>query len=723
MAVNGKNMTERFDCDQMAEIQAGKEAGVDVSRYAKEIYMAIQMRQLRIGLQNGIDITPYENPEYDWFQMEEIRLGLEHGLNIHLYEDKALPYDRMRQIRKGLEEGIDLSGFYQLDAKLLRELRKALVSNIDMLSYIKQGYGAEQLAQIRHALQKKLDIAPFLQKEFRGASIQEIAKGLEGGVDVSCYARIEYSWQEMREIRLGLEHRIDIMLYANPLYNWRQMCEIRLGLEEGLDVNNYRSLMYPAADMRRMRLQMLSLARRGEAGHSKSLEENGFLLTVSEDEMAAYIQINREPERETSCADMLQFLKQNGIVSGIMEAELVRMLQQKAYGQPVLVAKGEPARKGKDGWYEFFFDTEPDRTPKLLEDGSVDYRNIKWFEVVTKGQKLACYHAAEAGCDGFTVTGHPCVARRGREAGILRGRGFCISEDKSTYTAGITGKIELSDSEMTIESLLVVDEVTLATGNVEFDGCVYIRGSVGSKTEIRATGDITIDGTVEGAVIESGGSVLLRKGMNGGREGSVDAKKNVTGGFFESVRVRAGEDILANYCLNCELYAKGNITLSGRRGTLAGGKAYAGKGITAYRIGNDTDIRTEITLGVNEEIIQKKRNLEKALSDNRKETQILRNAYMDFERKYTPEVRNTMELYMKLENAVYTKEKQAEQLMRMSDEVNAGIEVMEKAQAVIPGTLYGGTVVWIEGMRWHTKEEVKNVRIKKAQGRIAVYAN
>lgn len=678
---------------------------------------------IRIGLQNGVDVSVYENPAYDWFQMEEIRPGLEQGIDISRYANEQLTYDKMRQIRKGLAEGVDLSGFYQLDAALLRELRKALVSDVDMMTYIKQGYAAEQLSQIRHALEKKLDIGPYLIKEFRGASIQEIAKGLEEGVDVSCYARIEYGWRQMREIRPGLEHRIDITKYANPLYDWRQMCEIRLGLEEGLDVRRYRSLMYPDTDMQRMRLQLLEQVQQGSESAHKSLADGLFSLTVSEDEMEACLQMNGKPEREVPVGEVVAFLRQAGIVSGVLESEIAYLLERKVYYQPVTVAKGEPAKKGKDGWYEFFFRTELNRAPKILSDGSVDYQNIEWFEVVTKGQKLAYYHAAEAGTDGCTVTGKVCVARRGKEANILRGRGFQLLEDKKTYVAARDGKITLWDDLMTIDSLCVLDEVTTVTGNVDFDGCVYIRGNVGSNAKIRATKDIVIDGTAEDASLESGGSILLKKGINGGKTGSVEAGKDVVGGFFESVRVHAGGDIQANYCLNCELCADGEVLMIGKKGTLTGGSTYAGKGIRAYQIGNETGLATKLTLGVNEEVLRTKRSLEKEQEDNRHEIRILRNAYLDFEKKYPPEQRNTMEMYLKLENAIYTKEKQAGELARTAVKLDAEMAAMKRVQAVIKGPVYDGTQIEIDGMKWHAGTEVRNVTVRKAQDRIAVYAN
>ena len=55
------------------------------------------------------------------------------------------------------------------------------------------------------------------------------------------------------------------------------------------------------------------------------------------------------------------------------------------------------------------------RIPKQLGDGTVDYRDVEWFEPVAKGQKLAFYHSAKQGENGTTIKGRVIPARRGRE--------------------------------------------------------------------------------------------------------------------------------------------------------------------------------------------------------------------------------------------------------------------------------------------------------------------
>ena len=713
-----------FTQDQISEIQEGLELGLDTSVYAKKEFFAIQMRQIRLGMIEKLPVEVYASPVYDWFQMEEIRRGLQDGVDINVYANPSISYDKMRQIRLGLKDGVDLSNYQRLDAGVLRELRKALLSKIYIVEYIQQGYEAEQLEQIRMALEKKLNIKPYLHKEFRGVSIHEIAEGLEKGLDVSCYAKLDFSWQQMREIRLGMENRIDVACYANPLYDWQQMREIRLGLENGLDISSYHTLMYTAADMHKKRL---ALQKTVNTVQDFSVEDIRFetihniSVTVSSDEMEAFLYV--PDSSKITKEQIMKALSMSHVIKGIQEAEINKFLQGRFHDKTIVVAKGRPATEGPDGWYEFFFKTELDKQPKLLPDGSVDFSQIQWFEFVQEGQRIALYHGAQMGVGGYTVTGRFLPARKGRERSVLTGKGFTLMPDQKTYTANISGRIELHGNKIDIDKTLSLEEVSLATGNITFDGSVYVSGNVSVGAVIRATGDVVVNGYVESATIESlGGSVFIKQGVNGNGVGYINASGKVRGKFFESCKVISGEEIQAGYCLNCDLHSEDKIIVSGRNGQVAGGIAYAKHYIDMTYAGNKVGLTTLIKLGINEEISETQDDVEARIAEADKQLEILRNAYSDFHVKYPPEVRNTMAMYLKIESAIFTKEQEMDELLQHKKAMEQEIAAAKSAYAVIHDTLYDGTVFEINGKHWEAKQ-MRNVRIKRVKERVAVYNN
>ncbi|MCH5264802.1 MAG: DUF342 domain-containing protein [Lachnospiraceae bacterium] len=714
---------KEFDFDQLKELRAGLDSGVDVTLYAKKEFLAIQMREIRQGLEEGLDVSRYASMDYDWFQMEEIRKGLRASLNVDCYASPEIPYDKMRQVRKGLALGIDLSRFLKLNAKTLRQLRKAYVSKVNIVDYVKKGYEPEQLDEIRQALEKKLDIDPYLIKEMRGIAIHEICIGLEEGLDVSQYAKIEYSWQQMRELRRGLENRVDISQYSNSMYSAPQMKEIRLGLEAGLDVSGYRSLVYTATDMEKKRNKILEdFARAIVAKSREPVKIEDFIISVSGDELEAYLEIRGSTDNAYQKQEILQALEKEGIKEGILTEEIDRILEQRQYNAPVLIAKGKKPQKGADGWYEYFFETNPEKNQTLLEDGSVDYETVFWFEMVKEGERVACYHEAEEGEPGFTVTGKVLPTTRGREQKVLSCQGVLLLYDKTTYVASIDGRIELKENQLSVSSVYILDEVTRKSGNVDFEGSVLIRGKVERGTEVRAARDIVVEGDIGDCVLQCGGSLLVRKGAKGIKEGKLDAGENVAGKYFDSVKIYAGKDVYANYMVNCEIYAENQVIIPGGKGVLAGGLVQAVEGIRVHHLGNQNGVETIVRMGVNKTLLKEQRLLERKMERVHNDLSVLGNVYLKYHRKYKPEVRNTMDMYLKIEAAIYAKEKEEEELYRKKQEMAERIEKMENVKAIIHGKLFEGTIFEIDQLRWHAKA-ASNITVKRMGERIAVYSN
>lgn len=704
---------------QVEEIELGQKAGIQTAIYANKNFLPIQMRQIRLGLMERLPVEYYAKPMFDWFQMEEIREGLKSGVDVNIYASSEIPYDKMRQIRKGLESGINLSGYIKFKAGVIRQLRKARLAGVDILKYVNEGYDAEQLNEIRCALENFVDIDLYLSKEYRGAAIAEIRKGLEVGVDVSAYAFVHYSWRQMREIRLGLENRVDVDKYSSSLYSWDQMQEVRLGLEQGLDVEGYRLLRYTAGEMHKKRIALLEDIRQEQKKLLESqIKSEDFRIELSENAMEAYITVLSEG-KVISEDKLLEILEENGIRYGILDDVVQKIATGKFVKRAILIAQGQIPYKGPDGWYEYFFRTNVERKPRVLEDGSVDFQNIEWFETVKQGQKLAYYHPAQEGIDGYTVTGAVIKARKGFEQKILIGKGFVLEEDKKTYRATIDGMITLEDRNLNITRHLMLEEVNLVTGNVNFDGSIHVLGDVCNGTVIKATEDVVIDGNVEAAIIESGGSVVLKKGMNSAGHGQIVAGKDVVSKFFESAKVVAKGNVEVDKCLNSQLYAGGKI-LSSK--AIAGGVAHAEQGFRVHHVGNQAGLPTVLKLKVNDKTLEENKRVKAGIQDAEHELKMLENAYEDFKAKFPPEVRNNMEMFIKVENAVYTKKKQLDQLKTLEEKLVEEIQKSNEARVIIKGQAHEGTVLEISGIRWYADNQY-NITVRKNDYQMEVLSN
>lgn len=688
-----------------------------------------QMEEIRQGLEKGLDVSWYTSVNYDWFQMEEIKKGLERGLDVSSYAKSEISYDRMRQIRKGLKEGLDLSRYQELEAGYLRQIRKAKLGHVDIFTYIEQGYEPDQLEEIRLGLEHKADIKDHLIKEFLGESLREIRLGVEEGLDVSVYARMHFGWQQMREIRLGLERRVDVSHYAKELYRWQQMREIRLGLEEGLDVSAYESLMYSAREMKQMRMKMQEQAKQAEHRdfQLEMLEEQArqaseCVVTVSQDKMEAYITLEKGTVKSKN--EIMRLLAKENVVFGIRQDEIEKKLKEAEQGTVrFLAAEGVRPERGRDGYYEFFFRTGIPQIPAIRQDGSIDYQNTVYFEQVKAGQVIAVYHEAQPGIGGRMVDGTELPAQGGQEKQMLKGRGFLLSQDKKTYIARESGKIELKNNEITIQPLLVVTEVTISTGNLRFNGSIWVKGNVGSGVVIQSKDELIIEGNVEAAHLQSGKRIVIKNGVSGGGLAVIESAEDIHGKFFESATLTANGGIYANYVMSSNMIAGKEIVISGSKGAIIGGNAAAVNGIKAHHIGNRAGLLTNISLGVSKAMIEKEEEAEIKLKKFQSELEIFEEAYRKLQKQYPPEVRNEMELYLKVEQATYIKRKQMEQQVERTKELEEKRNKANEAKMMVYGILNAGTVVQMNGMQWTAASSVRNVTVRLSNKEIGVFRN
>ena len=337
-------------------------------------------------------------------------------------------------------------------------------------------------------------------------------------------------------------------------------------------------------------------------------------VRISSDEMEAYITLHEDAETEYGLKSILESLEKAGVRAGIDEQKIQSVIDRQIYDREVVIAKGVPAKDGKEGYFDYNFDCNFDNKPKILPDGSVDYWSIHNIETVVEGQVIAVYHPATMGENGFTVKGKTLIGKKGRELPPLKGKGFERSEDNVTYTATLTGKIEKQGERIAVLPVYeIFGNAELVNGVIDFKGDLIIHGGVEAGMKISATGNITIDGVVEPSEITARKNVILRSGMLGG---SIVAKGNLSAKFLENVNARIDGNIEADVFMNSDISCRGKVHLNGTRGRIIGGQTYGVEGIIASDIGNSAEIKTNVAVGMDLESAEKIRELEKRIQEN-----------------------------------------------------------------------------------------------------------
>jgi len=719
-----------FDVQQLAQIRKGIAAGVDVSIYAKKEYFADQMREIRLGLSKGegVPIIFYQDPAFDSLQMREIRKGLESGIDISNYASVDVPYMKMRAVRKSAEDGLVFSEsqIKNYNASILEEMHKAYKDEVDISYYVKEKYEAEQIEQIRICLKENIDIDQYINVEMRSDAIKEIRIGLENGIEVGRYADSRYGWQQMYEMRIGLEHQIDITPYCNPLYQADQMKELRIGIEEGLDISAFSSMMYTARDMRRIRERILGEGY-GFVGNANAvdstfdrtdgipneavllnymLENRDEFLSFTADEMICWIQLPARNDGAVYTEELIMsFLVQCRIMAGINKEAISNMLKNLNPKEKYVVAAGKAAVDGVDGYYEFLVDMEQDKEPVILKDGTADLSNIEAIKQVKAGDKIAIYHKAKKGEDGYNVYGEALRAKNGKEIPILKGEGFMILNDRVTYVAKYSGAISMIDGMINIEKIMIVPEVKITDKKIIYDGVVYVTGDVNSGSDIDATGDVIIGGHMESSEIVSGRNVIIKGGATCPIRGSIKAKGDVSAKFFEGVTI-SGKNISANYFINCNVVASGLIKTYGRVGTIYGGSCQSLFGIETAFVGNKAGAKTIITLGVNNSILGELSNINKMISREEEELSSLK-VQRDRLAEDASADRQRMQWKIKVNAAIGMKEGKIKELNLKKKKVQSEIDKGSEARAVISEIAYSGTVFVIDRMAMRFDQDRK----------------
>lgn len=325
-------------------------------------------------------------------------------------------------------------------------------------------------------------------------------------------------------------------------------------------------------------------------------------IRISYDEMEAYLVLPTPltPDEQYEFNDVMEKVNASGVKIGIDETKISAMIKERYYDRECLIAEGIDVVNGVDAYFDLNFDTNFNKVPKRREDGTVDYWSIHSVELVDEGQVIATYNEPVDGANGMTVKGKLLIAKRGRPLPPLVGKGFERSEDGKTYTAITTGKIEMKNNRIMISDVHEVNgDVGLTTGNIDFRGDVIIHGNVPTGAVIRATGSITIDGTVEGALIDAHKDVIIRGGMLGKGRGTIITKGSLIAKFLEYTKVKANGSITTDSLINCDITCYDKVFLKGKYASLVGGVVHAATGIEAYNFGNEYGVKTEVYTGVN----------------------------------------------------------------------------------------------------------------------------
>ena len=302
---------------------------------------------------------------------------------------------------------------------------------------------------------------------------------------------------------------------------------------------------------------------------------------IPEDAMTANLVITSPYGGKSPTLNTIKSLAfKNNIHRGLGTRVIEAMLMEARKSPPGTViertvAKGLPARNGRSSRFIPLVPNALERIlkPQTNEGERVDMRNLGEVICVKVDTPVLRRTEPTLGRSGFDVRGSKLPPVPGEWIEFRKGTGTVqADDDQNLLVSSIAGMPKYQDQTMNIDDTYICNGVNVGTGHVNYEGAVLVNGDVTEKMQIKAEGDVTINGFVESAHIESGGDIIITEGAMG--------KVNDSAGEFNCHLIAKGS-IHVQHGQGIEIQCSGNITV-GRQ--LAYSKLHCGGAVIVGQI-------------------------------------------------------------------------------------------------------------------------------------------
>ena len=289
--------------------------------------------------------------------------------------------------------------------------------------------------------------------------------------------------------------------------------------------------------------------------------------------------------------------------------------------ESVLLLEGTPMTRPEDARIEWGGDFMAKGFVVDSDTDAVDYRRHAANPSVEQGQLLARLIPVKLGKAGKDVLGKRIDPRKPKTIRIRVGKNVRHDDASGEYYAEKAGRVRYVSDMLSVDDVYEIQgSVGLKTGHIDHPGAIVVGIDVEPDSKVTAVGDIEVRGSVEEALVISGGNVTVKGGIVGRKACRVVAEGNVEASFIQHCTVEAGGDVIVAQEIHlCTIRARGSVIVKGR---IVGGNVSAIRGIDVGQIGTDAGVRTEMSVGkdwvIEEKIAQKKEAIEAATENLKK---------------------------------------------------------------------------------------------------------
>ena len=323
-------------------------------------------------------------------------------------------------------------------------------------------------------------------------------------------------------------------------------------------------------------------------------------IEIMPGEIEARAKVLRGATADRSALD--EALRGADVVFGVDEeacAQLGVCLQDPDFAiEELVVARGTPPVSAEDGVLELKFNIDV-LAGRLREDGTLDFRDRGLLVPLEAGDLLAIYTPPGESRTGRSVEGRELPANAPRDPKPSLGEGVELDDESGEIRATVAGIVSYPEaSTLSVTSHFQHrGDVDLKSGDLQMEGTLQITGDVARNASAAATGDLIVNGMVDGGTVRANGSVTIGGGVIGSETTFVVAGGDLACNHADGADLRSGGTLsIASNAIKTRITAR-KIVIGANQGSVVGGELRAAESIVLGNVGSKLSTRTVVAIG------------------------------------------------------------------------------------------------------------------------------
>ncbi|OQY10772.1 MAG: hypothetical protein B6I28_00235 [Fusobacteriia bacterium 4572_132] len=446
-------------------------------------------------------------------------------------------------------------------------------------------------------------------------------------------------------------------------------------------------------------------------------------IIISKDMMKAFLILTPKIIERVPLKQIKQKILNKNIKRIKTDKEIKENILKGKLYEKVLIAEGEYPKNGENAYIEYFIETANKKsmfTPKMLENGSVNFKELNLIENVKKGDILSKKISLTKGINGKDIYNKIIVAKDGKDIIVQKGKNTELLKNGEIISQ-IDGMVRMKEKKIDVLEVFVTEKVNITTGNINFNGNVIVKGDVEPGYEVKAEGNIDVTGNIEKANLEANGDIILRGSLYGKGTGTLKSGGDIVLNFVEGANLEAKGDIIVNEAIMGSKVISGkSIKVIDKKGVVLGGIIRAVDSIEVINLGSSRGVKTRVEVGSNPKIMENIKLLNNELEKiDKKNFQLTKNITLLQKMKMNNNMPEDKKLLLvELIKAKLSTNQHILEINKKIENMQNELKEVKNATVDVHGICYAGVKIKIGKEYYVVEENMQNVRFYSDEGKV-----